>query len=642
MGNFEKTEKIDRLSAEARDICPICEQAVWLSFYFDAFGHNKDEDGLRISNIGKLWTASLTKPEKGIRRYYYPGLGATFQPELAALAAMELKKIAEDIKKAEEDIGKKAAKDTVKTIGKEIWEHKEGWWQRVETTLKKDTKNLYHQYKDQYRIVFNKKDRDKYLRGIGRYWKNFAEDLIHHPGRVFKAVQTELANTAAQHSIERWGFVRDAAWVAALFNTGVDTRLEVAMGDFKEAVNASKKIGNVKHINVAVFGADMGGALAIAFVNKLLKDVCEKGKYQGAAVHFRFMGLFDCVASRFDDNFITGFVPLANSVTGDLKLHKSVEKVVHFAAAHENRLYKQLSSIGGVKQPGSRLEERLFPGAQLDVTGGYEPGEQGIDNQLSRLPLRMMLGRAWRSGVPVYSLNHLENGNSIQLTSIYSSHYKMDSAVNDLVYDYWAKVKELSTTVKTVSTVDYKDIVRGYADTGTVCAPLPDPVQLKTVPLDIKGELPGHMALYVSWLKHWYNTHEAPDSFFLRSRHGFLKNEIKRLSRAAQLSPLDPAALRSEEQVIWTVWNNNDSKLLGNLTPLFERYVHDSMAGNGLEQFWDDFVFSRHYLAYRTIITIEQMPDKDFFKTLFDKIYVGTKDAAKGVAKDQIHFPKGA
>ena len=66
------------------------------------------------------------------------------------------------------------------------------------------------------------------------------------------------------------------------------------------------------------------------------------------------------------------------------------------------------------------------------------------------------------------------------------------------------------------------------------------------------------------------------------------------------------------------------------------------MAGNGLEQAWDDFVFSKHYLAYRTINTIEQMPDKDFFETLFDKIYAGTKDAAKGVAKDQIHFPKGA
>jgi hypothetical protein len=139
--------------------------------------------------------------------------------------------------------------------------------------------------------VFNETERNKYWRGIGRYWKNFAEDLLHHPMRLHKYVKNELAGMVGKHSIERFGFVRDAAWVAALFNTGVDTRLEIAAHDFEEAVTEAKQHGTIKHINVAVFGADMGGALAIAFANKLLKDVCEEGKYEGIAVHLRFMGL---------------------------------------------------------------------------------------------------------------------------------------------------------------------------------------------------------------------------------------------------------------------------------------------------------------------------------------------------------------
>ena len=35
MKNFEATAKSDRISAEARDICPACQQMVWMCFYID-------------------------------------------------------------------------------------------------------------------------------------------------------------------------------------------------------------------------------------------------------------------------------------------------------------------------------------------------------------------------------------------------------------------------------------------------------------------------------------------------------------------------------------------------------------------------------------------------------------------------------
>jgi hypothetical protein len=618
MNNFEKTAKVDRAKAQARDVCPLCQQALWLSFYFDAFGHNKDEDGTRVSNVGKLWIASLESLQTGIRRYYYPGLGTTFNPEVEVLAAMEAKKIAEDAEKAEAGVAKEAAKDTGKKVAAEAWHREEGWWQRVQRTVMKDAKKLGHAYKDQYAIVFNATERARFLRGIGRYWSNFAEDLVHHPMRAIKYVRNELAKQTAGHVAERWQFVRDAGWVAALFNTGVDTRLEAAVGDFKEAVLASQHLGTVKHINVAVFGADMGGALAIAFANKLLKDVCKGGKYEGIEVRFRFMGLFDCVTARYDDNFLTGFVPLANAVAGTLVLPKSVERVVHYAAAHETRLYKRLSAIGGLRTPGGRLEERLFPGTQGDVIGGYEPNEQGIDNQLSRLPLRLMLGRAWRNGVPVYPLDRLENDNSLDRRIFL--HYKMDENLIDLVYAYQARVKELGTTVRSAADYDIKDMIRGYADTGVACAPLPEPMQIKHVPQEITEELPGHMALYLAWLKRWYATHGTLGTHQLEQRHKFLCNEIKRMSRAANLSPLDPGCLSKQEHDIWAAWQAGSSELLGKFLPLFERHVHDPMAESAIENAWDDFFFSRHYLAYRPIAVLDKEPEKNYFEAMWDKI----------------------
>ena len=230
---YEATAKTDRIKAESRDICPACQQTVWMTFYFDAFGHHKDEDGESISNIGKLRLASIEDKFKGIRPFYYPGLGKHFSPEAAVLATMAGKNIADETKKAEIGIAKKTATNTGKSIAKEVWEHNEGWWQRIEKIAVKDSKELYHKYKSQYRIVFNKTERDRYLRGISRYWKNFVEDLRHHPGRSLSIVIKELTKIVAGHAAEQISFVRDAAWVAMLFNTGVDTRLEAAANDFK-------------------------------------------------------------------------------------------------------------------------------------------------------------------------------------------------------------------------------------------------------------------------------------------------------------------------------------------------------------------------------------------------------------------------
>jgi hypothetical protein len=181
----------------------------------------------------------------------------------------------------------------------------------------------------------------------------------------------------------------------------------------------------------------------------------------------------------------------------------------------------------------------------------------------------------------------------------------------------------------------YGHTLESFNASTRACAPTPD-ATMKCVPEDIKGLLPAHMALYVAWLKHQYNlphnTQTQTDARHLR----LLNNEIKRMEQAAKLSPLDPGALQKEEQEMWKIWQGNSTSTLGDLTPLFEKHIHDSMGDSMLEEAWGDFVFSRHYLSYRHMTLIEQEPDKNFFETLWDKAVKTTESATKSLAKGMI------
>lgn len=625
---ISSTAKSDRIRSESRDICAICEQTLWVSFYFDAFAHHKDKDGDYISNIGKLWQASLDLPGKGIRSYYYSGLGTPFDAEAALLLAMELKATGNDVANAEVGIAKQAGKDAAQNAGKELLTRNEGWWNRIQRQARKDAKRLFYDYKKQSDVLFRPKERARFIRGISRSWNHFVEDLAHHPQRLLKTARNEVAKVSAGHAAERVEFIRDAKLVAALFNTGVDTRLEAAEQDLENAVVAAQRLGKIKHINIALFGADYGAALAISFANKLVEEICPGGVYQGIKVHLRFMGLFDCVAARYDDNLLTGLIPLSNQVAGTLKLPATLERVVHYAAAHEYRLYKPLSFIGGQKKPGGRLEERLFPGAQEDVTGGYGKQEQGVGNQLSRIPLQMMLGRAWRNGVPVHTLSKLES----KFPILYGQQFRYDKSIDDLVYQYWEKVAELSSQVKTVSNVSFDDLRRGYADKGGACAPLPDhPAKIKVLPADIKQELPGHLALHISWLKCWYENYQGKNSSWQNRRYEMLKSEVDEMRKRGQFSPLEPAALSDYERKLLAIWQGNSSMNASPLKSLFDKYLHDSMAESLIEQAWGDFFYSRHYLNNRPMTKLEEAKVPTLWKDLeaLDQAATKSQQAAR-------------
>jgi hypothetical protein len=244
-----------------------------------------------------------------------------------------------------------------------------------------------------------------------------------------------------------------------------EERLDFALEKFddflKRPLAQAKTPANaIQEINIAVFGFSRGAACARAFVNMVMKERCvlraEKWTLKNGnwPVRFRFLGLFDSVASvglPLSFNTTGGYEALTGDTAGlmrnrlqkyqatrpevlafsaraaagadpapggshghsdwgsRLNVHITVEEVRHFVAAHEIRNSFPLDSIststkGRISTPGN-FHETVYPGAHSDVGGGYAPGEgaRGINpsESMSLVPLRHMYGFALRCGVPM-------------------------------------------------------------------------------------------------------------------------------------------------------------------------------------------------------------------------------------------------
>lgn len=244
-----------------------------------------------------------------------------------------------------------------------------------------------------------------------------------------------------------------------------EERLNFALRQFDEFLalplaRAKAPSSGINEINIAVFGFSRGAALARAFVNLLMASRCKlhKGKWQlqsgGWPVRFRFLGLFDTVASvgtpmslnttgtyqaynedtagmigyrlrnyrstrperlAFSANATPGADPAPgladghNDWGGRLKVHETVEEVRHFVAAHEIRNSFPVDSVSvlsdGIISKPANFYEAVYPGVHSDVGGGYASGEGGkslISTEiLSLVPLMHMYHYALQSGVPM-------------------------------------------------------------------------------------------------------------------------------------------------------------------------------------------------------------------------------------------------
>ncbi|MFC7521825.1 phospholipase effector Tle1 domain-containing protein [Xanthomonas populi] len=421
-----------------------------LSFFFDGFGYS-DKSG-PASNIAKLYAALIDDVDKSARRFYYSGLGAEFDPENAALAAALGDKagteIEDKVSSAPKDIAKGAVLDVWKEserLSDKSYAHRAVWTAgEVVDRAKKQGKQIVKTVQKPVTTVA--KQGWKTLR---KEWRALWKEVVRHPWRAAKDAGAAVAKNTAGYAAESLGLIRDSTLGAALLNTGVDTRLKSAETDFKAAFALAKAKLPVHRVNVAIFGYDMGGGIALAFSKLLIDDICASGRYQAVEVKIRFMGLFDCVTNRYDDNLLTGFIPLSNKVSSEMTLLPEVECCVHYAAAHELRFYKPLTMIGGSPGATGNRQELLFPGSQVDVGGGAEAQEAGVLDGLARYPVEMMYNRAYGAGIPMPSLTELRGlnpGLHSQLTSTpeideFQRQYRR--AVTALVED----VKEISPAV---------------------------------------------------------------------------------------------------------------------------------------------------------------------------------------------------
>lgn len=442
MTDKNPSEFAQRAAGVARNIdpgsssgCFICQQKLFVQFFFDGFGHTVDEDekeGL-MSNVAKLYKAAavVADMDRGIHTAYVDGPGTPLKTRVDAKRTLSGRAAGEIAI---------APTNMVSEVGESAAKHAAGGHNPLRALSPSSLK-----------------------------------------GGLVSAVIEGLFGWAAEANPR----VRDFKPAAFLAQTGYDARLAYAHSRLTQIVNSQRL--RVKEIHIAVYGADRGATLARAFVNQLIQashknhanpDAVYFPTGNGPArVFFRFMGLFDASSSL---GKLTGLgVFMLRNDAGDvfkLLVPKQVECCVHLTAAHEFRHMAPLHSIGTVpkdvaawleeqakkekskadaartmrrwqSQPGpegasqplltnyeaearqaewTALElrarairlnktegvriEKLYAGAQPNVVGGgYKDGEGGKCDELSKLPLREMHKQAFLNGCPLPSMAQLSS-----------------------------------------------------------------------------------------------------------------------------------------------------------------------------------------------------------------------------------------
>lgn len=424
--------------------CMPCGATIRMGFFFDAFGRNRDIDdhsSSQYSNIARLWEAhrDIEDPRRPANqfwyRFYYSGLGTPLNEDakssvaanMTAAAAkivakkalsgatsvaesfarvntpikqVDVKKRVADVKKQfpEGDFSLRPIEKAFEDIRKDI-EHIPAQARRIANVLNASPERIWERTKATGTLL----------------WRNAKNDFkANVKGTPVKAAWAVARGLFVGLAMEHVPIVRDNSVMAEAFGTGVDTRLIAAKDQFEAAYKAVKKqMPKVRGIEVSVFGADRGCVLARAFVN----DLAEKYKRRddtdlaidGVSIQIKFVGLFDAVSSIMSEEAgeLIGMVPYLGTLKTSYKdrslgIPASVQRCVHFAAAHEMRFYQRLDSL-----EKTRGEQFLYPGTSCDVVGGAANGSLGLNAELMRVPLQDMLLEALKAGAVMDTMEDL-------------------------------------------------------------------------------------------------------------------------------------------------------------------------------------------------------------------------------------------
>jgi hypothetical protein len=332
-----------------------------------------------------------------------------------------------------------------------------------------------------------------------------------------------------------------------------------------EAALKGKK-PRIVQINLSVFGFSRGAAQARAFTNWLF-EVCDQRDggwlFAGIPLRVSFLGIFDTVASVgladvSGNGVLEGHQKWADDT---MEIHPAIEQCVHYVAGHEVRACFPLDSVRVRKTYPPNAKEVMFPGSHSDVGGGYAPGDLGVsptsDMLMSTIAGANMYWEAYLAGVPLRTWNELAENDQNDLTPS-----------DKLITDFNSYLKAA-------------DIGHG----------------------PVEEMHRRHMALYHSYrFKYrmtyrdlpWYQSASEQDKRYLD------KTSINLLERLVALryrvpvsdSSYDPRAAKQSytdiigppphvpmQQLHQVVDSIDVKQLSAPIERLFDRYVHDSMAG---------------------------------------------------------------
>lgn len=422
--------------------CATCGLIIKIGFFFDAFGRHRDLDSPadRQSNVAKLWLAHKDNSTRGrplqhiYLKYYYSGLGTPLNSDAGNnAAAVAAKAIAtKAISTMGENIAEAIKKDSGAKDLAAAWKKANDPFSTAKDFAKdwfingKSTSETWGEIKENVKSTSTKVmkvlrfDWDELWQGIKAEsvdkFKGFWYDITKRP---LQAAKGAVVGAISYVTVENVPFLRDSKTVSALTGMGMDTRLDAAEAQLREALAtigvAPDNVTGTKtqRIEVSVFGADRGCVLARAFVNlinekfRLVKSPTGLG-YAGVPIEIKFVGLFDAVSSLMEKNQLVSIIPHLAFVKQDhsdrkLSIPPGIE-CVHMLAAHELRFYQRVDSL-----ELTRGEQFVFPGSSEDVVGGTPPGRSGLRNALARVPLREMHMRAMAAGVPLYRMERLKH-----------------------------------------------------------------------------------------------------------------------------------------------------------------------------------------------------------------------------------------
>ncbi|WP_175759773.1 DUF2235 domain-containing protein [Burkholderia ambifaria] len=425
--------------AYPQDGCIPCGAVIHVGFFFDGFGRHRDYDERntsRYSNICRLWESHRDnedprreeEPNQFWYRLYYSGLGTELNEDARngqiVSAAFKLGKQ-----------GAKAAGSIAVSTGKKVT----------------GAKRLPIDPKGTITEGFKKGFKEFSYRPIVKSFKDLVDSVESAPRNIGRVLQLQRDNRWVQRGraatrlmlydtkknflsigwnaaksvffgvvIDSIPWFRDNRAIARVFGTGVEDRLMAAIKQFEKSIDDTKqKMPKIQRIQVSIFGADRGCVLARALANELtrrykhpsdtkLAFTDPKDPNQTAIpVEIKFLGLLDAVSSVMEENKLLGIVPVLgllkqNYGDRELSIPASVQRCVHFAAAHELRFYQRLDSL-----EKTRGLQYLYPGTSEDITGGAPPGTLGARAELQRVVLRDMLNEAVSHGVVLDTMEDL-------------------------------------------------------------------------------------------------------------------------------------------------------------------------------------------------------------------------------------------